>query len=723
MSRTAGSRLGPYVVGGLTSSGASGEWFDGSEVSLERPVSILVVPLPQDAESAATLRERARGRASLTDARLLPVYAQGEDGTLLWLATRKLDGRPLSEIDRLEPDRAARLGSQLAAQLAALDESGASPEAIPAESVMLEGVADGERAWLLPDPLAAVSADPSSATRSLVSLLDSRAGAPLLADPPSDPRALADELARLSTPATRSRRKLVLGAAVVLAALLVALVAVVAVTRDGSPEADPNGPAGTETAHIPVGAAIAALTVGSDTAWIVTPDGKLVRVDAKTNSVVGAAQPLFPKGSYVDLAPSGSSVWAGGPGKIVRIDPSGKVVETRKLGSSRAVSGLLVAGRSLLATVNDGPSPPVRLVRFDAGAKREVVLSEPFGIFAIPVLTSNGTVWAVGGDAAFTEIRAGSTRTIAVAGQAGFPSMESGRAWIPTRFDRTVTIVDPATMSLVRALHFEGQPQMVAAGAGSMWVLTKDPSMLYRVDPASLRLLGKPLRAPDGAGFVRFGAGSLWVDDPKSGALVRIEPATPAPGARPAEAPGDVLIGGPVPKATRLRATVGDVRFSIVAPDDGWVAEAGTKDALSLESIRNDGHGLAVSTPSRAFARSGRLVPVRSAADFLRSLKDNPGLAISSVTPVSLGGLHGFRVRVRADPKPPYPPLCPGVRCALLFPIPNGTYVLEQGEVDELTFVQHGRTLFFIDAALSVPRDPVLERRVHELESSIRFER
>ena len=379
-------------------------------MSLERPVSVLVVPLPQDAESAATLRERARGRASLTDARLLPVYAQGEDGTLLWLATRKLDGRPLSEIDRLEPDRAARLGSQLAAQLAALDESGASPEAIPAESVMLEGAADGERAWLLPDPprrglgrrvlgdeiARLASRQPRRRHRS------SPTHRPTL-------EALADELARLSTPATRSRRKLVLGAAVVLAALLVALVAVVAVTRDGSPEADPNAPVGTETAHIPVGAAIAALTVGSDTAWIVTPDGKLVRVDAKTNSVVGAPQPLFPKGSYVDLAPSGSSVWAGGPGKIVRVDPSGKVVETRDLGS-RAVSGLLVAGRSLLATVNDGPSPPVRLVRFDPGAKREVVLSEPFGIFAIPVLTSNGTVWAVGGDAAFTEIRAGSTR-------------------------------------------------------------------------------------------------------------------------------------------------------------------------------------------------------------------------------------------------------------------------------------------------------------------------
>ena len=62
-------------------------------MSLEPPVSVLVVPLRRDAESAARLKERARGLASLTDARLLPVYAQGEEGTLLWLATRKLDGR------------------------------------------------------------------------------------------------------------------------------------------------------------------------------------------------------------------------------------------------------------------------------------------------------------------------------------------------------------------------------------------------------------------------------------------------------------------------------------------------------------------------------------------------------------------------------------------------------------------------------------------------------
>ena len=346
MSQSAGSRLGPYVVGGLISSGSSGEWFDGSEVSLERPVSVLVVPLPQDAENAATLRERARGRASLTDARLLPVYAQGEDGTLLWLATRKLDGRLLSEIDRLEPDRAARLGSQLAAQLAALDESGASPEAIPAESVMLEGAADGERAWLLPVPARRGLGRPvlGDAIARLASRRPCRR--PLLADPPSDPRALADELARLSAPATRSRRKLVLGAAMVLAVLLVALVAVVAVTRDVQ-EADPNGPVGTETAHIPIGAAIAALTVGSDTALDRHAHGKLIRVDAKTNGVVGAPRPLFPKGSYVDLACSGSSVWAGGPGKIVRVDSSGKVA--RRENSDRAPSAVsssqaLVAG-------------------------------------------------------------------------------------------------------------------------------------------------------------------------------------------------------------------------------------------------------------------------------------------------------------------------------------------------------------------------------------------
>ena len=107
MSQSAGSRLGPYVVGGLITAGSSGEWFDGSEVSLERPVSVLVVPLPQDAESAATLRERARGRASLTDAQA-PARLRPGRGWHAAVARDPQAGRPSAERDR--PARARSCG-------------------------------------------------------------------------------------------------------------------------------------------------------------------------------------------------------------------------------------------------------------------------------------------------------------------------------------------------------------------------------------------------------------------------------------------------------------------------------------------------------------------------------------------------------------------------------------------------------------------------------------
>ena len=103
MSVTSGRQLGPYVLGERWRSSGSGEWFVASDVALERPVSILVTPL-SDAEGAAqAVRELARRIAAVTDPRLLPVYGQGEDNDVLWLATGRLAGGALAEIGDAGP--------------------------------------------------------------------------------------------------------------------------------------------------------------------------------------------------------------------------------------------------------------------------------------------------------------------------------------------------------------------------------------------------------------------------------------------------------------------------------------------------------------------------------------------------------------------------------------------------------------------------------------------
>ena len=77
--------------------------------------------------------------------------------------------------------------------------------------------------------------------------------------------------------------------------------------------------------------------------------------------------------------------------------------------------------------------------------------------------------------------------------------------------------------------------------------------------------------------------------------------------------------------------------------------------------MRHHGSGVSTATPTTVFGKTGRLVPVRSAADFLRIVAESRRGSGSAESPVTIGGLKGFRVRVDTDPKPPYPALSPGI--------------------------------------------------------------
>jgi hypothetical protein len=217
-----------------------------------------------------------------------------------------------------------------------------------------------------------------------------------------------------------------------------------------------------------------------------------------------------------------------------------------------------------------------------------------------------------------------------------------------------------------------------------------------------------------------YGAGSLWVDDPKAKALVRLSPTDPAPALQPAEQVGTEVENGPLKGGVRVHVVSKRPHFSIVPPDDEWVAEGIAAGSVQIEAMRHDGTGVDFETLTQAFDLSGRVVPVRSPQAFLRILRRNPELGVSGVTPVALGNARGLRVRVESRPKAPYPSFCPGP-CVVVFPIQHGTFILSGG-IDEFTFVKRGKVLFFVDASFGPRVDPALERRIRRLVSSIRFD-
>ena len=264
-----------------------------------------------------------------------------------------------------------------------------------------------------------------------------------------------------------------------------------------------------------------------------TSDGALVHVDPESDSVVGAPTKLFPKDAYVDMRVEGDTLWIGGPGLLVRLDSStGRVLQRTKLGNE-TVSGLLPSSGRLWATVNVGSDPRVHLVSYASDGQRTVGPGGPIRALRGPGAREErdrlGDQWERSLDEG-CQGRAQSGRSRSGA-RRDSPLTEDGRVWAPTRIDRTVVPIDPDRMSLARAINLDGEPADTAAAAGSVWVLTKNPSLVYRIDTKTAKLLGSPIPAPDGASFIRSGAGSLWVDDPKTNALVRLTPTDPPPGA------------------------------------------------------------------------------------------------------------------------------------------------------------------------------------------------
>ena len=333
---------------------------------------------------------------------------------------------PLSEIDRLDPDRAARLGSQLAAQLAALDESGASPEAILAESVMLEGVGDGERAWLLPDLFSPRSQPTRPRRRARSSRFSTAAPAPRSSPTPRPTL----RRSRPSLLGLEPRRHAPAGSSFSAAAAFGSW------PRCWSPSSrwwpchvtalrrpirtrrrDRDCPHSRRSGDRRVDRG---LRHGVDR----YARGKLVRVDAKTNSVVGAAQPRVPRAMSTSRAAAAGL--GGRPGQDRSARPVGEGRrDERSLGSARRQR----APRRRPLVAGDGrrrPEParaprPLR-PRCETRGRAERAIRDLRDSGADEQRHRLGGR----GDAAFTEIRPGSTETIAVAGEAGFPSTGLG---------------------------------------------------------------------------------------------------------------------------------------------------------------------------------------------------------------------------------------------------------------------------------------------------------
>jgi hypothetical protein len=95
-----------------------------------------------------------------------------------------------------------------------------------------------------------------------------------------------------------------------------------------------------------------------------------------------------------------------------------------------------------------------------------------------------------------------------------------GRVWIPLN-DGSVIVVDPATGDVVTA-EVGDTPERIATGTDAMWVLDDSAGTVWRLDPATARVLdGVALSGSQDE--VTVGGGFVWVLDAALGTLTPIE--------------------------------------------------------------------------------------------------------------------------------------------------------------------------------------------------------
>ena len=102
-----------------------------------------------------------------------------------------------------------------------------------------------------------------------------------------------------------------------------------------------------------------------------------------------------------------------------------------------------------------------------------------------------------------------------------------GRVWVVNQDNDSVSVIDPASRSLIREIPVGAAPRTVAIGNdGLVWVTSRDAATLSLIDPTSLAVTGT-VRLP--AATQPFGIviaptdGSAWVTLQATGELVRVD--------------------------------------------------------------------------------------------------------------------------------------------------------------------------------------------------------
>jgi outer membrane protein assembly factor BamB len=149
--RPFGPQIPDFEIVGEIGRGGMGIVYEAQQKSLDRIVALKVLPLATaDPLAAARFQREAETAAALHHTNIVPIYAVGQASGIHWFAMQRIDGIPLDDLLRTQPDgvdsdEVARIGIEAADALAHAHRCGVVHRDIKPSNLMIE---PSGRVWL-----------------------------------------------------------------------------------------------------------------------------------------------------------------------------------------------------------------------------------------------------------------------------------------------------------------------------------------------------------------------------------------------------------------------------------------------------------------------------------------------------------------------------------------------------------------------------------------------
>jgi hypothetical protein len=661
-----GTLIGEYVVGRRLRGSGRLAVHVATQPSVNRTVALYVLGSPPGTPEADAFLARARALAAVDNASVVPVYDVGTDENRAYAATPLPAARPATVVAAegpLAPRSAVRVIEQLAGALEALQQAGV-PVDPGVDEVLLAGDRFEPVALLAPLGAAAPRRESAIQLAELLEALVGEDGRPAAkaarrAAASGSPSAVAAaaRAALPPPPPSRPRRGALVAAS--LAAGLVAIGVVVLVLVSGDP---PKKAADTVPARIaatiPIGGAPVDVVGAAGTLWVSTTTGELLRVDPRTNRVVGAPRRLAHE--PLALVGGGDRLYAfdGDRNTVMRLDPhSGQVRQRRHITRGTPLTGAVVRNTLWVARqpFDKDKTGQSELIPLDSRTLRRKGRGVPVGNLPAQIRVDGNALVVVGeqdGTLTRVDTDTGDARRVLISPSPGRPALLGGRIWVPDGTTGTVTAIDRGLTRPPSMVVPVGESPAVAVARGAPWALIANQhsgagaaARLVRLDGRG-RVVGRALELGHGAENVVAADGDLWVSSIARRALLRVVPSAHVPAAtRARETDPGKLRAGPS-RAGRRGATLSGVRVSVDPRGTGWSVTA-EPEVVDLRRYDDPGIGLSIMVPAQIFGSRGSARTARNATDLVRRLRRVRDLGVSDERATSVGGVTGRSIQLK----------------------------------------------------------------------------